>query len=126
MRDRVMLGLVAALAVAILAAPLSGAHAGETIGAEAPRPSASVCAPWKQAASRTIAELAQARPDVDVLRVSEAIADVRRADRLCALGSLIDACIAYDAVIRGVEHRLQGARTMPPMCRSIATGVPAS
>jgi hypothetical protein len=126
MRDRVMLGLMVALAAGILAAPLCRAHAGETIAAEAPPPpSALACAPWKQAASRTIVQLAQAGGDVDVLRISEAVAGMRRADRLCVLGFVLSACREYDAIIRGVPSRLQDAAT-PEMCRSITRETPAS
>ena len=126
MRDRVMLGLMAALTAAILAAPVSRLHAGETSGALAqPPPAASICAPWKEAASRTIAQLAQAGPDIDVLRISESIAGMRRADRLCALNFLVSACREYDAIIRGIPSRLH-AGAMPEMCQSVPREAPAS
>ena len=126
MRDRVMLGLMAAFAAAILAAPVSRVHAGETSGALAPPPAAaSICAPWKEAASRTIAQLAQARPDIDVLRISESIAGMRRADRLCALGFLVSACREYDAIMRGIPSRLY-VGPMPQMCQSVPRDEPAS
>ena len=82
------------------------------------------CAPWDEAAGRVISQRAQTTPDVDVRLVSEFIAGMRRARRLCALGSLTDACLEYDAVIRGVQRRLQTG-ALPPMCRSIAAEVPA-
>jgi hypothetical protein len=126
MRDRVMLGLMAALAAAILTAPVSRLHAGETSTAPAPpRSAASVCASWKEAASRTIAQLAQAGPDVNVLRISDSIAGMRRADRLCALGFLVSACREYDAIMRGIPSRLH-VGPMPQMCQSVPRDEPAS
>ena len=120
------LGLLAALAAGTLAVPLLRAQAGETAISEAPPPlSASICAPWKQAASLTIAQLAQPRGELDVLRISESIAGMRRADRLCVLGFIVSACREYDAVIRGIPSRLQAA-TMPEMCRSVVPEAPAS
>jgi hypothetical protein len=122
MRAIVLLGAVAALALG-----LSMVRAAETAGSNDVQPPASVgrCAQWDEAASRVTSQLAQATPEVNVRLVSESIAAIRRARRLCGLGSLADACLEYDAVIRGVQRRLQ-AGALPPMCRSIANGVPAS
>jgi hypothetical protein len=124
MRILAMLGVLVALAVA---GP-STLRAAETVGGngvQRPPPAfASRCAPWDEAAGRVISQRAQTTPDVDVRLVSESIAGIRRARRLCALGSLTDACLEYDAVIRSVQRRLQTG-ALPPMCRSIAAEVPA-
>jgi hypothetical protein len=130
MRIVAMLGVMIALAAAGLQAPgASALLAAETAGGNATHRQTPTfdrrCAPWDEAAGRVISQRAQATPDVDVRLVSESIAGMRRARRLCALGSLTDACLEYDAVIRGVQRRLQTG-ALPPMCRSIATEVPAS
>ena len=122
MRRLIMLGVM----VALTAAGPSPAWAAETVQQHAQSPTfAWRCASWDEAASRAMSQLAQASPDVNVRLVSDSIAGMRRARRLCALGSLADACLEYDAVIHSVQRRLQGG-AIPPMCRSIATEVPAS
>lgn len=127
MRAMAMLGVF----VSLTAAGLPTSRAAETVtdsGIQQHTQSQAFvrgCVPWDGAASRAIAQWAQASPDVDVRLVSEAIAGLRRARRLCELGSLADACVEYDAVIRGVQRRLQ-AGAMPPMCRSVTVGVPGS
>jgi hypothetical protein len=126
MRKIAMIGLMAALAAAgILTTLDSRLKAGETFGAPTPsRTSVSSCALWKEAASRTIEQLARARSDVNLLRVSESIAGMRRAHRLCQLGFLVSACREYDAIIRGNPSHLH-LGSMPPMCQSIAGDTPA-
>jgi hypothetical protein len=125
MRTMVMLSVM----VAAMAAGISALRAAETTGGNAihrPSPAfAQRCAPWDDAASRAISQRAQAVADVDVRLISESIAGMRRARRLCALGSLTGACLEYDAVIRGVQRRLQ-IGTLPAMCRSVASDVPAT
>jgi hypothetical protein len=128
MRAIALLSAVAVLASA-LSAPLAPAlWAAETAGRngvqQRPPAVAQRCTPWDEAASRAISQRAQATPDVNVRLVADSIAAMRRARRLCALGSLTDACLEYDAVIRGVERRLQ-AGALPPMCRSITSDIPA-
>ena len=124
MRTILMLGVMAALAAG-LSTPRAAETAGGGANHQQPPTFDRRCAPWDQAAGRVISQRAQATPDVDVLLVSESIAGMRRARRLCALGSLTDACLEYDAVIRGVQRRLQTG-ALPPMCRSVAAEVPAS
>ena len=125
MRTILMLGVMAALAAAGMSMP----RAAETAGGNAIHQQSPTfdrrCAPWDEAAGRAVAQRAQTTPDVDVRLVSESIAGMRRARRLCVLGSLTDACLEYDAVIRGVQRRLQTG-ALPPMCGSIAAETPAS
>jgi hypothetical protein len=124
MRILPMLGVM----VCLMAAGWSMARAAENAGGNAIHQQSPTfdrrCAPWDEAASQAITLLAQATPEVNVRLASESIAGMRRARRLCALGSLTDACLEYDAVIRGVQRRLQTG-ALPPMCRSIAAEVPA-
>jgi hypothetical protein len=127
MRKTAMVGVMLALAAtAIVAASAGRVSAGETIeGSAQPRTFMTRCAPWKAAASKTIAELAHAGPNADLVRVSDSIAAMRRADRLCELGLMMSACREYDAVIRGIPSRLHIV-SAPPMCRSITLDPAAS
>jgi hypothetical protein len=123
---KTLFGLMIALAAAGLFTAVLGAIAGESVeGPPQVRTFAWRCASWDEAAGRAIAQRAQAERDVNVRLVSESTAGLRRARRLCALGSLADACREYDAVIRGVQSRLQ-VGLLPEMCRSITLDAPAS
>jgi hypothetical protein len=85
----------------------------------------SICAPWDAAASETIVQLAQGGPDIDVRRVSEAVAAMRRARRHCELGWFRFACLEYDAIIRGVVSRTH-AGPAPQMCWPVMLDPPAN
>ena len=126
MRKIAMFGFMAAFAVAgALTTSASRGTAGERFSASAPSQTVmSTCAPWKEAASRLVAQLAQAEP-VNFLRISDSITGMRHAHRLCELGLLPSACRAYDAIIHGIPRRLHVGPT-PPMCQSIAVDTPAA
>jgi hypothetical protein len=127
MRKMAMLGVMAVLMLMGPSVPWAAETvAGNGVQQHAESPTfVGRCALWDEAAGWAIAQRAQATPDVNVHLVSDSVAGMRRARRLCALGSLADACLEYDAVISGVQRRLQ-AGAMPPMCRSVATDAPAS
>jgi hypothetical protein len=75
----------------------------------------SICAPWDEQASETIARIVQGRSDIDLQRVSDAISRMRRARRLCESGWVRLACLDYDAVIRGVAT-FDHSGPAPPIC----------
>jgi hypothetical protein len=79
-----------------------------------PQIHASVCESWIEAASNTIAQLAQRKPTVDVRQISDAVTRMRRARRLCDLGLVKFACLELDAIIQGVTSPLHTGPA--PMC----------
>lgn len=118
-------GLICAAVATGLLMPVSGkAHDGA--GARTrPHPSLAICAGWEKAANQAIAQLARGEPNVNLQQISDAIAGMRRARRLCELGWPRFACIEYDAIIRGIPSRLQ-IGTVPQMCQSVALDPPGS
>ena len=126
MRKLATFSLVAAFAAgAVLMTPAYRGNAGERVSARAQSQTVMpTCAPWKEAASRLIAQLAQADP-VNFLRISESVTGMRHAHRLCELGFRLSACREYDAIIHDIPRRLHVGPT-PPMCQSIAVDTPAT